>query len=372
MINLLKNFFVLFMFFIPTLGFIITPNDLVIEGENRTINQLPKFDLENKEYFGKLINFFNDRLLFKNYINQNLYAIYKDYFDDFDFNKGQFSLKGQNGWMFGGDILAQVYSQHTTDIRINFKDLNKKIAKMKPLKEATNVPFYLVVGPDKHGIYPEYMNKFISTPGKNRHFNKLKPYFEEAGFKVIDNYDVLRNSKDPTNKNSLYLADDTHWNLKGAYVAFNYTMSQVLDDFKPLNQKFEFTKHLNGDLIRNIKNPSKDILDNATAIECKAYEVKEVDLNSNSTKFRTLENLRNAPPCEYGKRYLNDNAIDQRKIMIICDSYGISFLPNCVEYFKEVVFKTRYHLNVNQMVDEIRKEKPDLILFINVERLLVY
>ena len=73
MIKVIKFLFLTLLFVVPIVGFITTPNDHVIKGENRTVNQLPIFNLKNPIYFSNLIAYFNDRILFKEKVNEYLF-----------------------------------------------------------------------------------------------------------------------------------------------------------------------------------------------------------------------------------------------------------------------------------------------------------
>ena len=50
MIKVIKFLFLTLLFVVPIAGFITTPNDHVIKGENRTVNQFPKFSFKDKLY----------------------------------------------------------------------------------------------------------------------------------------------------------------------------------------------------------------------------------------------------------------------------------------------------------------------------------
>lgn len=370
MIKLIQKCIITSMFAIPAIGFMVTPNDYVIKGENRMINKMPL--MGNVQYFSKFVNWYNDRLLFKIPTTENLYANFHEVFNDFNFSSSQFTIEGNEGWLFVGDSVSKAYSQHNRELNLNPDLMTDKLNILNSIRQASNAKFFLVIGPDKHGIYPEYMKKYIyqddkqcTQPGKYRFFNKIRKYLEEQNITVIDNYDVLRAAKDTTGKHSLYYTDDTHWNRAGAHVAFENVMSQILDDFKPIEYKFSFSKHINGDLIRNIKNPKKDILDDAIIDNPRLEDVIVTNLYNNTTKFYKF-NSNNVD--DFGSKYINNNAIEDKKVLLITDSYGIFFTPYAVDYFKEVIHLNRQLDDIREYINLIKKEQPNIILFINVEK----
>ncbi len=351
------------MFAFPTIGFMVTPNDYIVKSENRSINKIP--EIGAKQYFSQLVNWYNDRLLFKLPTTENLYSSFHNVFNDFNFTGSQYTVEGRDGWLYIGDSASKVYSQHCQEMKAHPKMVVKKLALIEGIRNSFEGKFYFVVGPDKHGIYPEHMNPYIREPGKYRFFNQIRKYLDEKDIAIIDNYDVLRTSKDPSGIRSLYYADDTHWNRYGAHIAFENVMSQILDDFKPIDYKFKFSKHINGDLIRNIKNPKKNVLDNAVITNPLMNEVTVTHLSDNSTRTYMFDTNKID---DFGSMYLNKNAVLDKKIMLVTDSYGIFFSPYVVDYFKNVIHVHRQIEDPSSIIETVKKEQPDIILFINVER----
>lgn len=363
MIKILQKALIASMFIVPIAGFIITPNDYVVKSENRVINHFPT--IGDKAYFQNLVNFYNDRLLFKFPVTENLYKPMQSVLSNFNFTSSQYVVYGEKGWLFMGNQADSVYSQHCQDIKFNPFMVRQKLALLNAIRSSTSAPFFLVIGPDKHGIYPEYMNPYIMEPGKYRFFDKIKTYLEKQGINVIDNFDVLRANKDPLCKNSLYFTDDTHWNRYGANIAFNHVMNIILDSYKNENFRFSFSKHKNGDLIRNIDNPKKDILDEATIVNNKFLKINVENVFTHK-KYSIDYNLSFIEP--YGSKYTNNQSIDSRKIMLITDSYGIFFTPYAISYFKSVIHMHRENSTQEEILSVLKREKPDLVIFLNVER----
>jgi hypothetical protein len=274
-------------------------------------------------------------------------------------------MKGRDGWLFLGNVDNEVYDQHSRELPVSFSRLSKKLASLTALNAVSDTPIYLVVGPDKHCIYPEFMNQNINHPGKYRYFNSIRKYIEDAGIRVIDNFDAEWAAKDPENKVTLYYSDDTHWNLKGAQVAFNNVMSQLLPDYKPLDYKFTFNKHQNGDLVRNIIKSEQSVLDYAYISDYQEKQILEKDYESGAEKEIKF-NINDQMP--YGYLYRNSSAVSDKKVLLITDSYGLHFLPFAIDYFKEVGFLHRRLNSQSEIENVIKNGNFDLILYVNVER----
>lgn len=134
MTRYLKFCLVFLMFAIPAIGFIVTDNNTVVKGENRVINQFPK--VYSDRFFSQLVNWFNDRLLFKLDVNENLYANFHEYFNDFNVSSTQFSVAGNSGWLFAGDLSDFVYSQHTKDLKFNPNQIQKKLFTLQAIRDS--------------------------------------------------------------------------------------------------------------------------------------------------------------------------------------------------------------------------------------------
>lgn len=362
-VKTLQKILIASMFIIPVAGFVVTPDDYVIKGENRNINHFPV--LCDKAFFAQLVNYFNDRLLFKLPVTENIYKPFKNYFTDFDFNKSQFTVPGIKGWLFVGNSADEVYSQHCESMKFSERMFVKKMALLNAIRAVHSGEFYFLTGPDKHGIYPEFMDPYIREPGKYRFFDKVRPYLEEQGIKVFDSYGVLRSRKDKSETISLYYTDDTHWNRYGAKIAFDNVMGKIFDDYSPILYTFSFSKHINGDLIRNISNPDKNILDDANITEYPHQKITVRSIRTGTSKEISFDpnNIE-----QFGSVYENLNGVSDKKVMLITDSYGIFFTPYAVNYFKYVVHMHRQTSEPEEILSVVKTEKPDVILFLNVER----
>lgn len=173
-----------------------------------------------------------------------------------------------------------------------------------------------------------------------------------SGVTVIDNYETLVSSKDPDKRVSLYYGDDTHWNKYGAYVAFENVMGLIEPTYISQHYKFLFSHHENGDLVHNIKNPRREILDSALVDNVRKSTVKAKDLFSNTSKVISFD-VNSSLDLNY--KYVNLTPISDKKVFLITDSYGVLFMPYTVDYFKTVIHMNRRLHDLGLILNEIRK-----------------
>ena len=376
LVKVIQSSFIALSFVIPIVGNLTIDNDTVFKNENRTAFSYPT-SLKNIDW-DLLQKALNDRLFLRQEVQVNTSKLLDSTLSqhsDFD-PSSAFAMKGtQFGWYFAGDIHDKVYSKHTRDLNYQDPHFEKHLSLLLRLSTITSKT-YLIVGPDKAGIYSELMNPLIGHPGLYRDFDKLKARFEQSHVKVIDNLDAIKSQKDLTYKTSLYFTNDTHWNKYGAYHAFVNTFKTILgEDFKPLPYTFTYSRFLYGDLNRNLEiSMSKDTHDFAHShnpIKAKLY-VKDMINGIDKEEERFLgESVPQlckdgADKCnvQYSK---NEYYQSPLKVAIISDSFGTYFRNFAVDHFKEVLWLWEYD-DVQKIYKYTSDFKPDLIIYLRVER----
>ncbi|MGN0915683.1 MAG: hypothetical protein ACI4NE_04950 [Succinivibrio sp.] len=365
--KIIKIFFLSMIFFIPLAGIITTPDDLVLKGENRNITAFP--EIGKKHFFANLQKYVTDRIFYKIKFTEEFFPIFNRYFSFFKFDSSEITIEGRNGWLFFWDRTnTNVYMQHAFPIdgRQYEKYIkNKEIPFLRKITQLSKAPLYVIVGPDKHGIYPEYMDPHFGRPGQYRLFSNFKPLFEDNGFKLIDVYDAMRNAKGNFQNKSLYYTDDTHWNLAGAKVAFDYFMPFLVDNYRPYDYQLTFSKHANGDLVRNIEQPKTDYLDDVKVTRRDLPIVEVYDFYTDKLISDTTLNFEEP---YFGTLIINKNAKDKRTVLLLSDSFGYALKSYLSDYFYKVIHVPGFSKMQEPLEPVIDKANPDIVLLVNVER----
>ena len=183
-ITLISVALVISFFAIPIVG-IISSNQDIIESENRRIYQFPEISiksLSSKKFLYELSKYFEDRLLFRFSLNSLTEPVYnKKFFKGFEANKQGLAIEGLDNWLFLSS--DKYYKQHTEDVPFNSQRQKFIVNKIKKVQDlAQGVPTYIIVGPDKLGIYPEKAVPWIGHPGKYRLANKKIRKWSEINF----------------------------------------------------------------------------------------------------------------------------------------------------------------------------------------------
>ncbi len=378
-ITLISVALVISFFAIPIVG-IISSNQDIIESENRRIYQFPEISiksLSSKKFLYDLSKYFEDRLLFRFSLNSLTEPVYnKKFFKGFEANKQGLAIEGLDNWLFLSS--DKYYKQHTEDVPFNSQRQKFIVNKIKKVQDlAQGVPTYIIVGPDKLGIYPEKAVPWIGHPGKYRLANKKIQFMQEQGLTVLDNYALLKEHK---KDGILYYLGDTHWNQYAAYLAFNSNMETILGkDFVKKPYKYSWSIRKSGDLGNGFGGYENSYvydcaifyLDKQDDLTVKAYKQLQVPYFESIQKELTGGNIPNYHPFEDVIETINLKAPIKKTVVIYADSfYHAGYRIFCEGIFEHII--TIHH---NALIEEkaiaqdiIKKFKPDLILYECVER----
>ena len=378
-ITLISVALVISFFEIPIVG-IISSNQDIIESENRRIYQFPEISiksLSSKKFLYELSKYFEDRLLFRFSLNSLTEPVYnKKFFKGFEANKQGLAIEGLDNWLFLSS--DKYYKQHTEDVPFNSQRQKFIVNKIKKVQDlAQGVPTYIIVGPDKLGIYPEKAVPWIGHPGKYRLANKKIQFMQEQGLTVLDNYALLKEHK---KDGILYYLGDTHWNQYAAYLAFNSNMETILGkDFVKKPYKYSWSIRKSGDLGNGFGGYENSYvydcaifyLDKQDDLTVKAYKQLQVPYFESIQKELTGGNIPNYHPFEDVIETINLKAPIKKTVVIYADSfYHAGYRIFCEGIFEHII--TIHH---NALIEEkaiaqdiIKKFKPDLILYECVER----
>ena len=269
--------------------------------------------------------------------------------------------KGKQNWL----LLGNHYNNTVAKLRLSEKPSNKRIkTNTRPfsvLAESaalSNTKIALIIGPNKSSIYAEYLPDKLAPSTK-----KYMSFFTDQ-LNNTPNLTVY----DPTSdllrlKNSegfLYWRTDTHWNSKGAFLAF----SGFSELFELPTPKVEFVTgpiH-SGDLIgiSQLKDFPLSTGDNWTVLW-------------GDTPNLTKETIPNQPITSFGRAELivNKNPLSDKTIWVMGDSFTNALKVYFNATFKEVRYLGHWSGgNLNKLPEELinADEKPDMIIIVRVER----
>lgn len=258
-------------------------------------------------------------------------------------------VAGTEGWLFYAGEGSLALFQRAVELDPDRLDTwRTQLAGRAEKLGSLGIGYVFAIAPDKHTIYGEYMPGYL-RPGRNP--SPHDQFMAMAhGLPVVNLRPALMAGKA---SHQLYMRDDTHWNARGAYVAYRELMARL--GRAPLDlSDGDFEMRLNGpgDLARMalIDRLEQVPAPRAQALPCEAREVERVnDPSGRPTLIRTR--------CEGA----------QGKLVLYRDSFGDALLPFLAASFGEVVAISGTP-TLSDMERTVEAERPDFVLEERVER----
>ncbi|MFH1999726.1 MAG: hypothetical protein ABIK28_08600 [Planctomycetota bacterium] len=232
--------------------------------------------------------------------------------------------------------------------------------------------FMIIVPPNKHSIYPEFLPDWMASVGQRRLDQLIERINETSTLDLLDLRPALLRAKERTEK-PLYHKTDTHWNYRGAFVAYQ-------EIIKHIQRRFPGTHMIKEKDFKLVSEPGKamnlgrmlnlvDWLDEEkiSIIPKVPLQLKAVySIQCNRALVSSISDIENQRIIMYTVSLRPESP----KVMIFRDSFTNALTPFLAESFRETLI--RHHQNNRIFPDLFQWMKPDLILYIISERALYF
>lgn len=341
----------------------ITADKVFSESENRKLEQAPKFSTSQVADGRYTTNY-------EKYIS--------DQFPMRDFwigiKSGMEKLMGKkenNGVYLGKDgYLLEKFNKP------EIGELESKIDKIN--KFATNFPdknIYFMLMPSGAEILKDKLPAYAPSDSQLGIIEATKKSLSDK-INFVDIYKTLYSHRE----DYIYYKTDHHWTTNGAYLAYKDLMKAM--DIKAHGEECFERKQVSEDFygslysksgFRNIE-PDELVLYSAKANE--GIEVEYVEEGKNSNFLYSMENLDKKDKytvfLDGNHPYIKikTNFSENKKLLIIKDSFANSFIPFLTGHFSEIhIIDPRYYRE--DMVDLIERENiEDILILYSVDSFL--
>lgn len=272
-------------------------------------------------------------------------------------------LVGKNGWLFLGNGYANTLIAKRDGVNSSneatVKSLHDTMHSWKEYLQQHGVKKFIVtIGPDKDSIYTDML------PGWDQH--SKSPIIRRI---INDNKDIYIDTLTPmleakkASSVPLYFYTDTHWNHYGSSVVFNL-LRHVMD-----NSEMEWTKEFNesdfnvsngtpGDLAAFLRtNKIRDIKVDIKSPEINGLNVDKIDYTTGNTIAHEKLIAIEAPTVP--TLIVSDNALSNKKVLWLRDSFGNAMSPFMSREFKETLQIHHGRVTPRMMKDMVESFKPD-------------
>ncbi len=238
--------------------------------------------------------------------------------------------------------------------------------RIKRFCEERGILFKIVIAPNKHTIYPEFLPLDIkNSQGVSTRLDQLRNFLISNGLGsvLIDLRPALVLSKGKS-PDPLYYLTDTHWNQLGAFIAYTEIMKNLITAFPQIKildiKKHHVARKENrglGDLSTFISmwgllKDTEIVLEPQTP-----YLAKKIDSGIELKGTYHIERYR-IEKCDYAK------------LLMFPDSFGVSLVPYLSESFSDSLYI--WHTPPGVDLPIIEKERPQIVILQLVERNLQY
>ena len=284
--------------------------------------------------------------------------IYRDLFADSDAQK---MLLGKDGWRFLKSTNSVVeYAEHRYPLTDD--ELNQLVGDFGAINDSLQehgIPFFVVVAPNKHSIYPEMLPDFVNSAQFTR-FDQIK----NASAQGLFPFDLRQELRSQKSTGRLYERQGTHWTDRGMWLGFVKMMEAVkrhLPDrgtsmpnvhFADLEEgPFEF-----GDATELVPVAQYD----QKFAAVKAAEPGETESLGVATDGMT----------DFQKRHLpfRIHGLGQGRVVIFRDSFLTRMVPLLATQFETIDLYWQTHVDL----EIVREAKPDLVILEFAERHLMH
>jgi alginate O-acetyltransferase complex protein AlgJ len=225
--------------------------------------------------------------------------------------------------------------------------------------------------PDKQSLYADFLPSRIRfiAPSRYEHWREAAAL---SPLRFIDVYPALQRARDTGE--FPYMQTDSHWNCRGAFVAYEQVMAGLQETFaRPLRvlsrSEVDFERYRDPrgrDLARNVIGVPSLFPENQ-AMRCAIADASELaffDLKSGKTLQR-----RELDVAPRATRVVNRDFPDGARALVLRDSFGNAMIDFFNHSFAEVIYL--YRLPGPPSDERIAELAPDVVIYEHVERSLV-
>lgn len=267
---------------------------------------------------------------------------------------------GEDGWLFytaDGSLEDMKREIHYTDEEL--ARICTAQQKAKDYLQSQGISYYLMICPDKHTVYPEYLPESLQGyKGESRFDGLLAALTEQTDVPVID---TRRAVTDEKANHTVFFKTDTHWNEYGAFVGYAQLIARIAEDYPNV-------RILARDDCTVTENPAWQEGDMAEFIgQADALVDTEVLFTVNESSLVRVETKypeTSEDPERDIIQLVNPDHPELPSAVVFRDSFCRMLYPMLADSFSKVTFV--WSTSVLDYV--VQGEQPDLVIMEYVER----
>jgi hypothetical protein len=331
----------LFVCVLPFAGMTVYRTDTTTE--NKTLASLPEWTKDgafNKDFFEELSSYFEDHFAFRQELVSADAEIQSKVFGVSNVDT---VMVGEKGWLYYTDTVDNFLGQNTMTERQVYNTVHN-LSLLQQYVTENGAKFVFTVAPNKNSLYGENMPYYASYKASDvKNINLLTPKFAEAGINYVDLYEPFQREDEV-----LYLKRDSHWNNKGAVLAYD----TILDSLMLEHENYETVTAVREE--KEYGDLNKMLYPLTAQPEWNYYYQND----SNWSYVSEDENVEAA-------WIETENSNGEGSLLMFRDSFGNTLLPLMAEQFATASFSKSTPYRIAEYMES---SKPDLVIVEKVER----
>lgn len=327
---------------LPFAGMAVRPT--TVSTENKKMSAFPNLKAENGtlnlSFFQEFEKYFNEHFAFR---NELIFADAKIQTCVFGVSNVDTVTYGKEGWLYYTSTLDDYLGQNRMSER-QIYNIAHNLSLVRQYVEGKGSDFILTIPPNKNTLYGEYMPYYDSYIVDQTHnVDLLAPKLQELGIPYANLFELFRNKDE-----ILYLKRDSHWNMKGAVMAYNC----ILDTLGYAHMNYEDSyitqaKDEDGDLNRMLYT---------------FYGEKELNYKYETERAYSYTNEVKSVEDVWIE---TEGGIGNGKLLMFRDSFGNTLIPLIADQFEKAWFTKEVPYGLESLMEQY---DPDTIVFERVER----
>ena len=250
---------------------------------------------------------------------------------------------GTDGNMYYSSTLNDYLGKETMNERQAFA-VAYNLGIIQDYATASGAEFLFTVAPNKNSLYDENMPYYQKLKvSDNRNIDAVEAELEKRGVNYCDLFEVFEN-----NDEKLYFKTDSHWNNKGACLAYNTILTDLGKshyDYSDITLAREKTHK--GDLAKMLY----------PAFDMREYDYK-YGVEETYTYITDTKSVEDALI-----KTSNENA--DGNLYMYRDSFGNALIPFMSSAYEDAFYTKSFPMSFSK---DIETQRPDTIIFEIVER----
>lgn len=327
---------------IPSVGLLIFHAGNTKKEEHVTFPVVTENGKINIHYLSELGAYFeNSFALRSSYIDVDA----KIQSDIFKVSNNDSVIAGKHGWLYYASSLDDYLGQNVLSDR-GVYNIENNVSLLEEYIESRGVTFLFTISPNKNSLYGENMPSYYQKKASSiNNLAKLEKRLAKGNVKYCSLYDVFKNQGE-----TLYLKRDSHWNNKGAMLAYHTLLTNI--EFG--HESYETTKAIRtktniGDLNEMMfPESAKDKTD-------WNYDYQYKKNYSFTSKSDDVED----------EWLATENKTAKKSLLMFRDSFGNTLIPLMSNAFGKAYYSKDATYNIEELLD---KYSPEYVIAEKVER----